>query len=204
MIAWATLVAQSLKNPPAMQETWVWSLGWEDPLKKGMATHSKILGWRISWIEEPGRLQSRGGKELVVVVKLLSRVRLFATPRTVACQAPPFMGFFQTRILEWVAISFSRGSSWPRDRTRVSRFVGRRFYRLSHQGSQTARYNLVTEHKMMPNQPPMVISYPCLCMYFRCHYELTDVFSKYISFLFILNNVPFYGYTTFGLFTYVL
>ena len=83
MIAWATLVAQSLKNPPAMQETWVWSLGREDPLKKGMATHSKILAWRIPWTEEPGGLQSRGGKELVVVVKLISHVQLFATPRTV-------------------------------------------------------------------------------------------------------------------------
>ena len=40
-----------------MQETWVWSLGWEDPLKKGMATHSSILAWRILWTEEPGGLQ---------------------------------------------------------------------------------------------------------------------------------------------------
>ena len=55
-----TLVAQMVKNPPAMQETWVQSLGWEDPLKKGMATHSSILAWRIPWTEEPGRLQSMG------------------------------------------------------------------------------------------------------------------------------------------------
>ena len=45
----ASLVAQRVKNPPAMQETWVPSLGWEDPLKKGMATHSSILAWRIPW-----------------------------------------------------------------------------------------------------------------------------------------------------------
>ena len=45
----ASLVAQLVKNPPAMQETWVRSLGWEDPLEKGMATHSSILAWRISW-----------------------------------------------------------------------------------------------------------------------------------------------------------
>ena len=45
----ASLVAQLVKNPPAMQETWVWSLGWEDPLKKGKATHSSILAWRIPW-----------------------------------------------------------------------------------------------------------------------------------------------------------
>ena len=45
----ASLVAQLVKNLPAMQETWVWSLGWEDPLEKGMATHSSILAWRIPW-----------------------------------------------------------------------------------------------------------------------------------------------------------
>ena len=44
---WASLVAQLVKNPPAMWETWVWSLGWEDPLEKGKATHSSILAWRI-------------------------------------------------------------------------------------------------------------------------------------------------------------
>ena len=47
-----------MKNPLAMQETWVRFLGWEDPLEKGMATHSSILAWRIPWTEEPGRLQS--------------------------------------------------------------------------------------------------------------------------------------------------
>ena len=48
--SWASLVAQLVKNPPAMQETWVWSLGWEDHLEKGKATHSNILVWRIPWI----------------------------------------------------------------------------------------------------------------------------------------------------------
>ena len=56
----AFLVAQMLKNLPAMQETQVHSLGWEDPLEKGMATHSSILAWRIPWTEEPGGLQSMG------------------------------------------------------------------------------------------------------------------------------------------------
>ena len=46
-------MTQLVKNPPAMQETWVWSLGWEDPLEKEMATHSSILAWRIPWTEEP-------------------------------------------------------------------------------------------------------------------------------------------------------
>ena len=57
---WASQVALVVKNPPAMQETWVQSLGWEDPLEKGMATHSSILAWRIPWTEEPGGLQSMG------------------------------------------------------------------------------------------------------------------------------------------------
>ena len=51
-----SLVAQRLKHLPAMQETWVQSLGWEDPLEKEIATHSSILAWRIPWTEEPGGL----------------------------------------------------------------------------------------------------------------------------------------------------
>jgi len=51
-------VAQVVKNLPAMQDTWVPSLGWEDRLEKGMATPSSILAWRIPWIEVPDRLQS--------------------------------------------------------------------------------------------------------------------------------------------------
>ena len=62
--SWASLVAQSVKNPPAMWETWVWSLGWEDPLEKGMATQSSILAWRTPWAEEPGRLQSMGSQRV--------------------------------------------------------------------------------------------------------------------------------------------
>ena len=53
-------MAQTVKNLPAMQETQVQSLGQEDPLEKGMATHSSILAWRIPWTEEPGGLQSNG------------------------------------------------------------------------------------------------------------------------------------------------
>ena len=62
-----------------------------------------------------------------VKVKSLSRVRLFANPWTVAYQAPSSMGFSRQEYWKWVAISFSRGSSQPRDRTRVSRIVDRRF-----------------------------------------------------------------------------
>ena len=56
----ASLGAQMVNNLPAIQETWVWSLGGEDPLEKGMATHSSMLSWRIPWTEEPGGLQSLG------------------------------------------------------------------------------------------------------------------------------------------------
>ena len=53
-------MAQTVKNPPVIQETWVRSLGWEDPLEMEMATHSSILAWRILSTEESGRLQSMG------------------------------------------------------------------------------------------------------------------------------------------------
>ena len=62
-LKWASLVAQRLKRLPAMQETWVRSLGWEDPLEKEMATHSSSLAWRIPWMEEPGGLQSMGSQK---------------------------------------------------------------------------------------------------------------------------------------------
>ena len=57
---WASFIAHSVKNPPAIQETGVQFLGWEDPLEKEMATLSHILAWEIPWIEEHGRLQSMG------------------------------------------------------------------------------------------------------------------------------------------------
>ena len=56
----ASLVAQMVKRLPAMWETWVQSLGWEDPLEKEMATHSSTLAWKIPWVEGPGGLQSIG------------------------------------------------------------------------------------------------------------------------------------------------
>ena len=54
-----SLLAQTVKRLPTTWETWVWSLGWEDPLEKEMATHSRTVAWKIPWTEEPGRLQSR-------------------------------------------------------------------------------------------------------------------------------------------------
>ena len=64
MTIWASLVAQRLKCLPAMQETWVRTLGWEDPLEKEMAIHSSTLAWRIPWMEEPGGLQSMGSQRV--------------------------------------------------------------------------------------------------------------------------------------------
>ena len=63
----ASLMAQRVKNPAAMQETRVWSLGWEDSLKEEMATHYSILAWRIPWTEELGRLQSTGSQSCTTV-----------------------------------------------------------------------------------------------------------------------------------------
>ena len=67
--SWASLVAPMVKNLPAVLKTWVQSLGWEDPLEEGMATHSIILAWRSPWTEEPGwgggaRLQSIGSQRV--------------------------------------------------------------------------------------------------------------------------------------------
>ena len=57
-------MAQMVKRLPAVQETWVRSLGWEDPLEKEMATHSSTLAWKIPWTEELGRLQSMGSQRV--------------------------------------------------------------------------------------------------------------------------------------------
>ena len=69
--AWgASLLTQSVKNLPAVQETWVRVLDWEDPLEKEMTTHSSILAWKIPWTEEPGRLQTVGLQELNTTYRL--------------------------------------------------------------------------------------------------------------------------------------
>ena len=114
-------MAQTAKNPPAMQETWVWSLHQEDPLEKGMVAHSSVLAWRIPWTEGCGQMVflSQNG-DLVLISKRwnscvnnwsapfsllwnhvnayacgrsFSHVQLSATPWTVARQAPLSLGF---------------------------------------------------------------------------------------------------------------
>ena len=80
-------MAQMVKNPPAVWETWVRSLGWEDPLEKGMATHYSIPAWRIPWTEEPGRLQSMGwqrvghnlaNRHVHIIICMFALPKLFA------------------------------------------------------------------------------------------------------------------------------
>ena len=63
-VVWACLVALTVKNLPAMPESLVQSLGWEDPLEEGMATHSRILVWRIPRTDKPGGLQSMGSQRV--------------------------------------------------------------------------------------------------------------------------------------------
>ena len=70
MFSWASLVTQTVMNPPAMQESWVQSLGQDDPLEEGMATHSSILAWRIPWTEEPGALQFMGSQRVDMTEQL--------------------------------------------------------------------------------------------------------------------------------------
>ena len=74
-------MVQTLKNLPAMQETWVPSLDWEDPLEKGMATHSSILAWRIQWTEKSGRLQSMGSQRVGMAERLSTspQIRVLAS-----------------------------------------------------------------------------------------------------------------------------
>ena len=82
-----TLLSQTVKNLPAMWETWVWSMGWEDSLEKGKATHSSTVAWRIPWTSPCGSKQ-------LDTTEWLS--------------------------LHFTSISYSRGSSWTRDRTHIS------------------------------------------------------------------------------------
>ena len=76
----AFMVAQIVKNMPAMQETQVRSLGQEDPLEKKMATHSSILAWRILWTEEPGGLQSMGSQSQIRLSNLMLSLFSVAPP----------------------------------------------------------------------------------------------------------------------------
>ena len=130
-----------------------------------------------------------------VKVKSLSRVRLFASPWTVAYQAPPSVGFFKAKVLEWVAISFSRGSSQPRDRTPVSCIAGRRFYRLSHEGgfkSICPNENFLWTLVVYQNLPKLISSKIC----YEINESIASKFSAFwleITFFFFFSFLPCQG-----------
>ena len=87
---WASLVAQLVKNPPAMQKTWVQSLGWDDPLEEGMATHSSILAWRIPMDRGAWRATvHKGHKKLDMTEQLVGQVILFLMLTNLVCQFLP-------------------------------------------------------------------------------------------------------------------
>ena len=108
-------MAKTVKNLPAMQETWVWSLGQEDPLEKGIATHSSILTWRIPWTEKSGGLQSMGWQRARCAnanAKSLQSCPTLCDPIDGSPPGSTIPGILQARILEWVAMSFS--NAWKR------------------------------------------------------------------------------------------
>ena len=85
-----------------MQETWVWSLGHEDPLEEGIATHASILAWRVPWTEEPATDTAKSLQSCPTLCDPIDGRRL----------GSPVPGILQARILEWVAISFSNAWKW--------------------------------------------------------------------------------------------
>ena len=107
----ASLVGQRLKRLPAMWETWVQSLGWEDLLEKEMATHSNILAWRIPWMEEPGRLQSTGSQRVGHDWATSLSFTFFVRPYGLWPSRSSVHLILQAGILEWVPRPFSRESS---------------------------------------------------------------------------------------------
>ena len=93
-----------VKNPSAMQETWIQSLGQEDTLQKEMATHSNILAWEIPWTEELMGYSPWGCKRVSLLLSRFSRVRLYAIPETAAHQVPPSLGL--SRQEHWSGLPF--------------------------------------------------------------------------------------------------
>ena len=150
-----------VKRLLTVRETWVQYLGWEDLLEKEMAIHSSILAWKIPWTEKPGRLESMGSHKVghdwmtslslfffklnIVYTWVLSEVAqlclTLCNPMHCSLPASSLHGILQVRILEWVAISFSRGSSWPRDLTRVSCIAGRCFNLWATREAQYMGFN---------------------------------------------------------------
>ena len=108
------VVAQRVKRLPAMQETWVWSLGQEDPLEKEMANHSSTFAWKIPWMEKPSRLQSMGSQR--VGHDWVTSLSLFLSFSPVAYWAPTDLGSSSFTILSFclfiLFMGFSRQEYW--------------------------------------------------------------------------------------------
>ena len=144
-----SLVAQIVKNLPVIQETPVRSLGQENPLEKGMATHSSILTWRIPWTEEAGGVQSMGSK---VKVKVTQLYLTLYDPMDYTVH-----GTLQVRILGYVATPFSRGIFLTQELNWGLLHYRQILYHLSHQGNafvygiRIQVHSLVCEHSIMPS-----------------------------------------------------
>ena len=150
----ASLMAQIVNSLLAMQETWVRSLGWEDPLERGMATLSSTLAWRISWTEEPGRLLSMGSQRVrhdwrthalilckydeyyaCVNAKLLQSCLTLCDPMDCSLPGSSVHGILQASILEWVAIPFLQGIFLTQGSNLDLLHCRQILYHLSHKGS---------------------------------------------------------------------
>ena len=118
---WVSLVAQMIKIPPAIQETWVWSLGLEDPLEKEMATHSSILAWRIPWTEQPGRLQSMRSQSWTQLSDLILSFALYSVCASSLLESILFGGYGKGQIVariirsDQISRSVVSDSLWPRE-----------------------------------------------------------------------------------------
>ena len=106
--SWASLVVQSVKNPPTMRETWVWSLGWEDPPEEAMTSNSSILTWRIPWTEEPGRLQLMGLQRVGYDWAANNNTRPESPRKSSSCLKPTIQKCVQN-LLSFFFHSISRG-----------------------------------------------------------------------------------------------
>ena len=174
-------MAQMVKSLPAMQETWIWSLGQEDPLEKEMATHSSILAWKNpmdggarqstvhgvaksrTWLSDfttglghhdftaaaLGSIPDQGTKIPQSENEVAQSCPTLCDPMDCSLPGSSLHGILQARVLEWVAISFSRGSSQPRDRTRVSWIPGRHFNLWA---TREARFHKARDKKAKANR----------------------------------------------------
>ena len=149
---WALVFrTQTVKRLSRMRETWVQSLGWEDPLEKEMAIHSSTIAWKIPWTEEPGRLQSMGSQKSDTTewlhiqtsncaVLSHSVMSDSASPWTEEPGGLQSIGILQAGILEWAAMPSSRGSSQPRNQAHVSHIASRFFTIWATREAQTSNY----------------------------------------------------------------